>query len=338
MFEFGKIELIKAVIHVLDANFETPICSSFEVDADDSTTIGFIEHALGSILDSKNMQWSNFVEDSSPKRILEALSGDMNLFMDATKDLSYELFKLIKDNPDISSGDMVFALFQMDEAYYLAGMKYNYKTMLTRKIEAIREGQSISIIKDASLFASNRHKADEGFIVHLMHMDIALLDKKYEINGEKEFYLKEHFLKCKSNFSEKEKLDIFSKVTKNIENKYIGDDLEKKAKIKKAVVDAVVEDGILSVEKALETAFEETDEIKAIYKEALSKAGIENEQIEVSETALKRKFEIQKIITESGIEVKIPVNYYGDPSKLEFVANGDGTVSLVIKNIGNIQS
>ena len=338
MFEFGKIELIKAVIHVLDANFETPICSSFEVDADDNTTIGFIEHALGSILDSKNMQWSNFVEDSSPKRIFEALSGDMNLFMDATKDLSYELFKLIKDNPDISSGDMVFALFQMDEAYYLAGMKYNYKTMLTRKIEAIREGQSISIIKDASLFASNRHKADEGFIVHLMHMDIALLDKKYEINGEKEFYLKEHFLKCKSNFSEKEKLDIFSKVTKNIENKYIGDDLEKKAKIKKAVVDAVVEDGILSVEKALETAFEETDEIKAIYKEALSKAGIENEQIEVSETALKRKFEIQKIITESGIEVKIPVNYYGDPSKLEFVANGDGTVSLVIKNIGNIQS
>ena len=138
MFELGKIELIKAVIHVLDANFETPICSSFEVDADDNTTIGFIEHALGSILDSKNMQWSNFVEDSSPKRIFEALSGDMNLFMDATKDLSYELFKLIKDNPDISSGDMVFALFQMDEAYYLAGMKYNYKTMLTRKIEAIR--------------------------------------------------------------------------------------------------------------------------------------------------------------------------------------------------------
>lgn len=56
-----------------------------------------------------------------------------------------------------------------------------------------------------------------------MHMDIALLDKKYEIKwSKKEFYLKEHFLKCKSNFSEKEKLDIFSKVTKNIENKYIG--------------------------------------------------------------------------------------------------------------------
>ncbi len=338
MFELGKIQLIKAVIHVLDANFETPICSSFEIDADDSTTITFIEHALESILDSKNMQWSSFSEDSSLKRILEALSEDMSLFIQVSKDLSYELFSLIKDNPDIPSGDMIFALFQMEEAYYLAGMKYNFKTMLTRKIEPIRDGQSISIIKDASLFATNRHKSDEGFIVHLMHLDIALLDKKYEINGEKEFYLKEHFLKCRSKFSEKEKLDIFNKVTKNIEQKYIGDDLEKKAKIKKAVVDAVVEDGILSVEKALETAFEETDEVKAIYKEALSKAGIENEKIEISETALKRKFEIQKIITESGIEVKIPVNYYGDASKLEFIANTDGTVSLVIKNIGNIQS
>ena len=88
MFEFGKIELIKAVIHVLDANFETPICSSFEVDADDNTTIGFIEHALGSILDSKNMQWSNFVEESSPRRIIEVLSNDMNKFMDVTKDIA----------------------------------------------------------------------------------------------------------------------------------------------------------------------------------------------------------------------------------------------------------
>ncbi len=338
MFELGKIELLKAVIHVLDTNYETPICSSFEVDSDDAITIGFIEHALSSILDSKNMQWSNFVEENSSKRIIEALSSDMNIFMQTTKDLAFDLFKLMKDNADITSGDIVFALFQMDEAYYLAAMKYNYKTMLTRKIEAIRDGQSISIIKDASLFASSRHKPDEGFIVHLMHMDIALLDKKYEINGSKEFYLKEHFLKCKSNYSEKEKLDIFSKVTKNIEQKYIGDDLEKKAKIKRAVVDAVVEDGILNVEKALDAAFEDDDNVKAIYREALTKAGIEKEQIEVSENALKRKFEIQKIITESGIEVKIPVNYYGDASKLEFIPNGDGSVSLVIKNIGNIQS
>lgn len=338
MFELGKIELLKAVIHSLDTNFETPICSSFEVDAQDETTIGFIDHALSGIMNSKSMQWSNFVEESSPRRIIEVLSNDMNKFMDVTKDIAYELFKLMKDNPDITSGDIVFALFQMDDAYYLAAMKYNYKTMLTRKIEVIRDGQSISIIKDAALFASNRHKADEGFIVHLMHMDIALLDKKYEINGEKEFYLKEKFLKCKSNYSEKEKFDIFNKVTKNIESKYIGDDIEKKAKIKKAVVDAVIEDGILSVEKALDTAFEDDDEVKEIYREALNKAGIEKEQIEVSETALKRKFEIQKIITESGIEVKIPVNYYGDASKLEFIANGDGSVSLIIKNIGNIQS
>ena len=103
-------------------------------------------------------------------------------------------------------------------------------------------------------------------------------------------------------------------------------------------MDAVVEDGILNVEKALDAAFEDDDNVKAIYREALTKAGIEKEQIEVSENALKRKFEIQKIITESGIEVKIPVNYYGDASKLEFIPNGDGSVSLVIKNIGNIQS
>lgn len=339
MFETGKMEFLKAVIHVLDVENETPLCSTFEVDHDDNITFGFMEGALNSILGSKDMKWGRFSEsDSIVKASCNILSENLSAFMDMTKEISYELFKLMKDNPAIPSGDLLCVLFLMDEVPYLGVMKYNYKTFLTRKIESIRDGQSISIVKDSSLFATNRHKADEGFIVHLMHMDIALLDKKYEINGEKVYYLKDNFLKCESGYSEKEKLDIFNKVTKNIEDKYIGEDLEKKAKIKKAVYDSVIEDGNLQVDKVVESAFQENDEIKGIYKEALSKAGIADEDIEIPESSLKRKYEMQKITTETGIEIKIPVDYYGDNTKVEFLSNGDGTVSIVIKNVGSIQS
>lgn len=339
MFEIGKLEFLKAVIHVLNVENDTPLCSTFEVDQEDSLTFGFIEAGLNSILASKDMKWGRFSEaDSVVKASCNILSENLSAFMDMTKEISYDLFKLMKENPSMPSGDLLCVLFLMDDAPYLGVMKYNYKTFLTRKVEAIRDGQSISIVRDSSLFATNRHKADEGFVVHLMHMDIALLDKKYEINGEKVNYLKENFIKCESGNSEKEKLDIFNKVTKNIEDKYIGEDLEKKAKIKKAVYDAVMEDGALQVEKVVEKAFEENDEVRHIYKEALSKAGIADEEIEVPESSLKRKYEMQKITTETGIEIKIPVDYYGDDTKLEFVSNGDGSVSIVIKNVGSLQS
>ncbi len=336
MFEFGKMEIIKVVIHSLDTQREMPICSSFEIDSDDSTTLAFAENALETIMNSSLRQWARFEEESQMKIMSEALYQNPASFMDITKDMAYEMFKLMKDNASIPNGDLMFVLFMMDEAMYLGAAKYNYKTLMTRRIENIREGQSIYIVKDSSLFASMRNKADDGFIVHLMHMDIALVDKKYEINGDKEYYLKEHFLKCTSEYSQKEKLDIFNKVTKNIEDKYIGDDLEKKARIKKAVVESIEEDNLLSVQKAVESAFDPQDEIGHLYKQALEKAGIDNESIQVTESQIKRKYQMQKIITENGIELKIPVDYYSDASKLEFISNQDGSISLVIKNIGKL--
>lgn len=336
MFEFGNMEIIKVVLHSLDTQREMPVCSSFEVDSDDSTTLAFAENAMGTIMNSSSMQWARFEDQSQMKVMCEALYQNPASFMDITRDMSYEMFKLMKDNPAITNGDLMFVLFSIEDVLYLGAAKYNYKTLMTRRIENIRDGQSIYIVKDSSLFASMRNKADEGFIISLMHMDIALVDKKYEINGDKEFYLKEHFLKCTSEYSQKEKLEIFNKVTKNIEDKYIGDDLEKKARIKKAVVESIEEDNLLSVQKAVESAFDPQDEVGQLYKDALEKAGIDNENIQISESQIKRKYQMQKIITESGIELKIPVDYYSDPSKLEFISNGDGSISLVIKDIGKL--
>ena len=42
--------------------------------------------------------------------------------------------------------------------------------------------------------------------------------------------LQDVILLLKSERSEKEKLDVFNKVTKNLEEKYIGDDIGKKSK------------------------------------------------------------------------------------------------------------
>ena len=72
MFELGKIELIKAVIHVLDANFETPICSSFEVDADDLLAV-CIQHEMD------HLKGKVFVEYLSPlkqSRIVKKLQKE----------------------------------------------------------------------------------------------------------------------------------------------------------------------------------------------------------------------------------------------------------------------
>ena len=43
-------------------------------------------------------------------------------------------------------------------------------------------------------------------------------------------------------------------------------------------------------------------------------------------------------MTDTGIEIKIPMEQYNSTDSIEFITNPDGTISVLIKNIGKITS
>lgn len=341
MFEISKMEFISSYICELNSYDDSPIISNYYIDQDDSTSLAFIENTIYNFLSSQDMKWSYFIEEDEMcskayKDILE-IRENLSSFKEKSKEIINEYFNLIKDNIGVASGNIIVSLFEMDSLPYLAMFKYNHKTMLVSNVERLNDTNNITISQRTSLFTSNKCKADEGFIINLPALDIAIIDKKYEINSEKLFILQDVILLLKSERSEKEKLDVFNKVTKNLEEKYIGDDIEKKAKIKKAVKDCVLDDGTVRVDYIMEKAFDDAEQLKNIYESTLEKSGIsKTESITVPDRVLKSKFQRQKITTETGIEINVPIDYYGDDSKIQFIPDENGTLSIVIKNVKNI--
>ena len=51
-----------------------------------------------------------------------------------------------------------------------------------------------------------------------------------------------------------------------------------------------------------------------------------------------KKFQKQKLYTDTGIEITIPMEEYRNPDHVEFITNMDGTISVLIKNIGMLSS
>ena len=49
-----------------------------------------------------------------------------------------------------------------------------------------------------------------------------------------------------------------------------------------------------------------------------------------------KKFEKQCQTTDTGIELKIPMEQYQNPENVQFITNDDGTISVLLKNIGHI--
>lgn len=332
MFELDKISIYKAVINTFNKDEEKPFCSAFEIEHDEETTLKMIFNNLQNIYCSKNMKWAIFKENSEYKEILEELDADLNMFLKMTENISYKVHNVIHDNREVvSSCNIAFVLFEMDNEMYLGFVKLNHKDLFIRKIEESIKGITTMISKSNDLYLNQKQKIEEGLIINLKTMEIALLDKSYNINGDK-INLLEHIFKLDTRMSDNEKLKCFNQVNKRIQDKFIGEDINQKIQIKKVISDSIIEDGFLDIEKVIDKAFDDGQEIKSIYKDALKTANIYNQNINLSENDAK-KFYKQKIITSEGLEISIPIDFYQENSRLKLVSNDDGTVDIVIKNV-----
>jgi len=151
-------------------------------------------------------------------------------------------------------------------------------------------------------------------------------------------YLSEVFLQCHAKMSQKTKLDIVTKAVEQINNKYFEDDFEKKMEAKSVIHNAYAEQGVLKVEEIGEELFGEVPEIKEEFTEKLEKYKLPKEEIAVKSEKTTKKFEKQFLVTDSGIEINIPMEEYNNKQHVEFITNQDGTISVLIKNVSSIKS
>lgn len=337
MFDLEKPILYKAVIHTLNRNEEAPSFSTFEIDREEEMTYEFLLKHISSLYHSRDRKWARFQEESIVDAMMSSLENDLNSFMEVTKDMASMLHKIIYENrANLPSCDLAFILFEMQELMYFGCFKWNHKNLLVRGREMTKEGSIWTLRHKEDLYLPNRSKVDEGFLVHLKHRDIAIIDKNYVVNAEEAALLSELLLKTENGLSEKEKLKEFNDISANLEDKFVGDDFNRKVEIKKAVLDSVFEKGSLSVSDIVENAFEGESELKQIYANAFRKSNLWNTEITVPDTTLRKTYEKQKILTDSGIEISIPIHLFDDGKAVEFVALEDGTWSIVLKNIRSL--
>ena len=164
-----------------------------------------------------------------------------------------------------------------------------------------------------------------------------LKEKKYEIDGEKQFYLSEQVLQSTEALSNKEKIDIINKVSKKVVKKYCNDDIMRIAEIKNAIVEEFEDSMTINIEKVGDKAFEGNQEMQRIYTEEIEKGGLKEKSIIVNQNIEKRVMKKQRLVTSDGIEIRLPSSLLSRRDKVEFVANVDGTISIMLKNISEIE-
>lgn len=330
------IVIEKAVLHVLDANAGMPVISKRELDISPDLTEYIAKH-IDKLIDDPNKKNAEFSgEYNSFRELTGKLTDSDDNFLPVTENIANMMFELISKNVDIPSGDLLCSLTRIDGERHFAILKLNYREGFTHWVNNSEEGTANEIIRHQTLLPQEGQRLDEGILISLPEMHIRLKEKQYEINGEKEFYITKYLLKCSCELSDNAKLKILNKVSKDVNKKYFDEDFEKTMIMKKAVSESLEEESAIRIDKIADKVYEKNADIKQEYVQEIEKAGIIEKEIALPKKIIEKKFKTHRIKTDTGIEIDFPLEYADNTDRIEFVNNPDGTLSIIIKNVGRI--
>mgnify|MGYP001059443484 CR=1 FL=1 len=333
-----NIRIRKAIVHIMDSTIGMPVLSDAELEYG-SEFADFLREHIAKISSGDDAKECRFYqEESEVYHILEQYSDES--FVDISKDIASLLYDIMNSNIDIPAADLIIVRFQYDTQEYLALLKMNYKSLYTHRTMTLEEGNSNEIIRHKSILPSEGQRLTEAAIIRLDDLAVYVIEKKYEVNGEKTNYFSYLFLKCSAHLSHKSKLSIVAKAVESVQKEGY-DETERFAKqmeAKSIIQEEIEENGGFTVEGIADKIFEEKPELKIAFQDKMEKYDMVKEEIQPQSENTFRKYQSQHLYTDTGIEIKIPMDQYKNPKSVEFITNPDGTVSVLIKNIEHLEA
>jgi len=337
MIVIDQINIEKMILHILDNSVGMPVFSE-EEHPYNGEIIEFLEIHIEKVTKDINIKKAYFNDtENEVKNLCIDISKDNTCFVDKTKKFAQLMYNIMAENPSIPSCDLICSLFNGDGKKYLGFFILNYKSSYIHYIEESENTRVNQVIKQKTTLPNENQKIDEFIIIDLEEFSILLKEKKYDINGIKDYYISKYLLKSQDTLSDKQKIDIVNMVSKKIVKDYYEDDVTKMAEIKNAIVESVEEKDAIDIEHIKTKAFNKNLELQNIYEEEIEKRGLAEKTIDVNENLYKKIPRTQKLVTDDGIEIKIPVVYLTSTDKVEFLNNPDGTISIMLKSIKEIQ-
>lgn len=336
--ERDNIKIKKAIIHILDNALGKEVLSEEELDFGSEITMFFKTHISKVMSEDFRKRCFFYEEESKVYQILSMYQEKE--FVEVSKKLAEMLFAIMGSSVDIPPADLAVIRFEYEEEEYLALLKLDYKKFYIHRTMPGENGFSNELVKHKSILPAETQRLSEAAVIRLEDKAIWLTEKKYEINGEKSNYFSEHFLKCGTRMTTLQKLEIVKRILEQTAERCYEQTAQYKEimRMKYLLHETVSAKGLFGIEDFISEVFKETPDIRLQAYKKLERYGLTKEDIDPKEEKTRKRYIRQQLRTDTGIEVKIPMEQYKSKDNVEFIEHEDGTTDIVIRNIAYIKA
>ena len=217
----------------------------------------------------------------------------------------------------------------VDLSCRIAGVLFDYT-------ETVEGAPVNSIIQQRACLPSQSGKVEEGALVNLTDYSMKLLEKKFDIDGHKDFYLSTVVFQYTTAQPEKKKLQAIQEAAVQAVQENYADQPHVEAQVAMLIANQAADnDNQVSIQQVRQQLEEEYPLAAVPFDDYVEKSDVlEAPEQPVTVTPARiRRMESRSIHTANGIEVKIPTELLNSDNEVEFLHSDDGSISLLIKNV-----
>ena len=328
-----EIIIHQAILHVLDTTLDAPVLSGSCMEPT-AEKMAYLQYHIEKLLASDEIRQCRPLPDSAFQNELKQNKD----FVDLSCRIAGVLFDYMHAHTTIPGADLAVVDFTRDGEPWLGILKLNYKNGYTHYTEEVGGAPVNSIIQQRACLPTQSGKVEEGALVDLTDYSMRLLEKKYDIDGHKEFYLSTVVFQYTQAEPEKKKLQAIQEAAAQAVKDSYADEPHAEAQVAMLIANQASDnDNQVTVEQVRRQLAEDYPLAAVPFDDYVEKSdmlepAMHDQPVTVTPARI-RRMESRSIHTANGIEVKIPTEMLSEDSAVEFLHDADGSVSLLIKNV-----
>lgn len=325
----------KAILHILDGMSGMTVYSDSELDASDASVNNFITTHIEKCYEDPALRHGEFKESSGIKYHISQYIAGSEDFIELSHNIAERFYEGIAASENPESCDIIVCDIVASEKPVIAILKCDNKLGYTHRVEQGGDLVSNSIINHYAILPTPAQRINECAFIGLDDMSIGYRGKKYKIDGESTDLIADILLECDYDISSKESINAVTKLAKKVTQENGGDPIETAARMKEYITDNIEDIEFVETEAIADKVFDGRPAMRDEFIGKIHDAEVPD-KIEVNKYVTKKLSSNIKMVTDIGVEIIFPAEFYRDSEHIEIINNDDGTLSVKINNIGEI--
>ena len=338
----NDINIIDAVIHILDSSSDEPILNNFKLELTDEVYKFLYKH-LEKVFKSEDLKYAVFnPENRVVKNVAqEFLTGLRTDIIEVSQEFAKQMFYIMNANRSIPSCNLITAYISTDQGPMLGILKMDYVKNFTHNIDFVDEKLGIGIVEQSEgLPASTQSIQKCAFIRPIkenQEVDLMIIDKQKRTTDGEDFgatYFTNHYLGCEVIENERDMTKGFMKAAETWARVNLTEDIGQAIDMRDSIKIKLREEETININEFSREAFKEEPEQQRSFNDYMESQGIERD-ITIDKEFVEKKLKRIRLNIDREIDIYIDDAAYNDIDKFEVIKNGDGTINILIKRIKN---